>query len=209
MQLYGFSAGPFATNTYVLEEGGRAVIVDPGMHAAERISQLQAEKGWEIESVLLTHGHLDHVRDAGAFDVPVWIHPADAYMLEHGEPAQSRPLFEVESMPAIRDLHLLDETVGFDCLGQKMRVVHAPGHSPGSVLVVCDGLDFALVGDVIFQGSIGRTDLPGSDPLAMEATLKGPVADLSDSLQLLPGHGPATTMAAERASNPFLKQLGL
>ena len=204
MQLLGFTAGPFSTNTYIAVENGRAVVVDPGMHAAKQVRELQAEHNFEIDSVLLTHGHLDHVRDAGEFEVPVWIHQADEYMLAEGEPAASRPLFRVPPLPQVKQLHYLEPGSSFDCLGHGFEIIHAPGHSPGSVLLVSEELGFSFVGDVIFAGSIGRTDLPGSDPDAMLETLKGPVAGLSDSLQLLPGHGRITTMATERVSNPFL-----
>ena len=88
--------------------------------------------------------------------------------------------------------------------GLQLRVVHAPGHSPGCVMLVGDGVVFS--GDVLFRGAVGRTDLPDSDPAQMRESLRGPVWDLADELQVLPGHGAATTVAHERATNPFVRE---
>lgn len=212
MNLSGFAAGPYKTNTYLLEHAGAVTVVDPGMHTHDRIIAHLHEHSLTLEAIILTHGHLDHTRDAGdlarRFNVPVYIHPEDAFMLQAGKGGtpQTRALFDAEHMTPIEDLRLLvpGEKVTFG--GREFKVFHAPGHSPGSVLLVAE--DFALVGDVIFRGSVGRTDLAFADPAAMEATLRGPVWGLADELTLLPGHGPTTTMRAERVSNPFLTSLG-
>lgn len=212
MQLSGFAAGPYQTNTYVLSSETHAAVVDPGMHSAARVVDFLNDKNLTLEAVILTHGHLDHTRDAGElsrrYQVPVWIHPDDEFMLDKGQGlmGQSKMLFDAENMEDIDDLrHFTDgERVTF--VGHDLVVRHAPGHSPGSVLLV--GEKFAIVGDVVFRGSIGRTDLPYADPQVMDRTLRGPVAALDDSLRLLPGHGPTTTMRAERVSNPYVQHLG-
>ncbi|MDR7329449.1 MBL fold metallo-hydrolase [Corynebacterium guangdongense] len=209
MQLSGFAAGPYKTNTYLLATDTRAVVVDPGLHAADRVNAFLADKGLALEAIVLTHGHLDHTREAGdlaaAHSVPVWIHEDDAFMLEKGKggAAETQFLFSADQMIHPADLRFLRDGETYTFAETELTVRHAPGHSPGSVLLVAE--DFAIVGDVIFRGSIGRTDFPTADPAAMDETLRGPVWDLDDALALLPGHGPTTVMRAERAGNPFLK----
>lgn len=211
MKLSGFAAGPYQTNTYFLTTETHAVVVDPGMHTADRTVDFLAEHNLELDAVVLTHGHIDHTRDAGTitrrFGVPAYIHAADEFMLIDGRGVspQSRIVFDADNMTPIDEVRHLEDGETLTLLGEEFTIRHAPGHSPGSTLLVHE--DFALVGDVIFRGSIGRTDLPQSDPDAMEATLAGPVWELEDATLLLPGHGPTTTMRAERTTNPFLTQL--
>ena len=206
MRIAGFAAGPFQTNCYVVANGDRAFVIDPGMGAHEAVSQLVQEQGLTIEAVVLTHGHIDHIRDAAAFGVETFIHPADAFMLLRGEGVseQARQLHDASAMPSIGNPTPLEDGQTVEVAGVELRVVHAPGHSPGCVMLVADEVVFS--GDVLFRGAIGRTDLPDSDPAQMQESLRGPVWDLADELQVLPGHGPATTVAQERATNPYLRQ---
>lgn len=213
MQLMGFAAGPYKTNCYLLANEGRAVVVDPGMHAHDRVVETLNEQDLTLEAVVLTHGHIDHTRDAGQlalrYAVPVYIHADDAFMLEAGEGVsrESQVLFDAVNMTPVSDRRDLVDGETLTLAGVEFRLLHAPGHSPGCVILAADG--FAFTGDVLFKGAIGRTDLAHSDPAAMEESLRGPVWGLDDSLQILPGHGPATTMRAERTTNPFLLRLGL
>ncbi|MEM5985016.1 MBL fold metallo-hydrolase [Corynebacterium hesseae] len=206
--IYGFAAGPYKTNTYVVANGSRAFIVDPGMHTRERLEQLAREKFLEFEAVVLTHGHIDHTRDAAEFNLPVYIHPDDAFMLVDGSGVspESQMLFAAASMKQVADRRDLLGGETLSLVGLEFELLHAPGHSPGCVMLVAE--DFALTGDVLFKGSIGRTDLPHSDPAAMQRSLRGPVWGLDDSLAILPGHGPTSTMRRERATNPFLRAAG-
>ena len=212
MQLMGFVAGPYKTNCYLLANEGRAIVVDPGMHAHDRVVEALTGHNLTLEAVVLTHGHIDHTRDAGQlarrYSVPVYIHADDAFMLVAGEGVsrESQVLFDAANMTPVDDRRDLPDGQTLTLAGVEFRLLHAPGHSPGCVILVADG--FAFTGDVLFRGSVGRTDLANSDPAAMDATLRGPVWGLDDSLQLLPGHGPTTTMRAERTTNPFLVQLG-
>lgn len=206
MRIAGFAAGPFQTNCYVVANGDRAFVIDPGLGAHEAVSQMAQEQGLTVEAVVLTHGHIDHIRDAAAFGVETFVHPADAFMLLRGEGVseQARQLYDASAMPPIDNPTPLEDGQTLTVAGVDLRIVHAPGHSPGCVMLVADDVVFS--GDVLFRGSIGRTDLPDSDPEQMRESLRGPVWELDDELQVLPGHGPATTVAQERATNPYLRQ---
>ena len=206
MRIAGFAAGPFQTNCYVVANGDRAFVIDPGLGAHEAVSQMAQEQGLNVEAVVLTHGHIDHIRDAAAFGVETFVHPADAFMLLRGEGVseQARQLYDASAMPPIDNPTPLEDGQTLTVAGVDLRIVHAPGHSPGCVMLVADEVVFS--GDVLFRGSIGRTDLPDSDPEQMRESLRGPVWVLDDELQVLPGHGPATTVAQERATNPYLRQ---
>ena len=206
MRITGFVAGPFQTNCYVVANGDRAIVIDPGLGAHDVVARLADEKGFTVEAVVLTHGHIDHIRDAAAFGVETFVHPADAFMLLRGDGVseQARELHDASGMQPIDNPTPLADGQVLTVAGLQLRVVHAPGHSPGCVMLVGDGVVFS--GDVLFRGAIGRTDLPDSDPAQMHESLRGPVWELADELQVLPGHGAATTIAHERATNPFLRK---
>ena len=219
MQIAGFTAGPFGTNTYVViasadsASGSKpeAFVIDPGKDSHAQVMKIVEDAGAELVAVVLTHGHIDHTRDCAEFGVPVCIHPDDEVMLDPqwGAPGDFGRIFEVDSMKQPEDLRHLTagETMTFS--GMDFRIVHAPGHSPGSCLLIAAADEQVIfAGDVLFAGSIGRTDRPLGDPAAMDRTLAGPVWDLDDELTVLPGHGPATTVAQERATNPYLSAAG-
>lgn len=213
MQLHGFATGPYNTNCYVLSNEGQAIVIDPGMHAARHVQAALEETGAELVAVVLTHGHIDHTREAGdlarRFSVPVYIHPEDEFFLtdKNGVSVESQVLFDAASMIPIADLRHIEDGQVLSLAGLDLTVRHAPGHSPGCCMLEHE--QFCFTGDVLFRGSIGRTDLTGSDPAQMDASLRGPVWSLDDALQLFPGHGPATSMRQERATNPFLLELGM
>lgn len=206
--------GPFQTNCYLLfveDSSGdkRCAIIDPGLGALAAIQEEIAAQDAEVTDVFLTHGHIDHTRGAAEvaqfYNVAVSIHPDDAFMLTKpaaGVSAQIAVLFDAASMempPQI--VHVVDGQ-RISLAGVEFLIRHAPGHSPGCILAV--GEDLVFSGDVLFKGSIGRTDLPYSDPEAMEHSLETVVKNLPTDLPVLPGHGPATSVIAELRSNPFL-----
>lgn len=208
MEIMGFAAGPYQTNCYLAVENKCVTVVDPGMHTAEAINTYLLENDLELDQIILTHGHIDHTRDAGTLSarhrVPVFIHESDAFMLEDGAGVspQSQVLFDAFNMTPIKDLRFYGDGDTISIAGQDFEIKHAPGHSPGSCLLVSEEHCFA--GDVVFKGAIGRTDLLQSSPSDMDETLKNVVLELNDALVLLPGHGPTTTMRAERTTNPYL-----
>jgi glyoxylase-like metal-dependent hydrolase (beta-lactamase superfamily II) len=199
------TVGAFQENCYLVAdpEAGRGVLVDPGAEGA-RILRLVADARVALDAIWLTHGHLDHIGAVAevlrATPVPVYLHPADAMVYALAERAAATYGVPFEQPPAPdRALADGDELA----VGRfRFRVLHFPGHAPGQCAFVGDTI--ALVGDHIFAGSIGRTDLPLSDPAAMQRSLERAARELAPALTLLPGHGPATTMARELRDNPFL-----
>jgi hydroxyacylglutathione hydrolase len=217
----GFPAGSFQTNCYVVAPGAAAacVVVDPGQDAVEPLEALLAEHRLTPVAVLLTHGHFDHTFSVSpvcdGHDVPAWIHPEDRAMLADpmkGFSREAAAFFggRVE-MREPREVRTLDDGATLELAGLTLRVDHTPGHTRGSVVFTTDteeGVEVILAGDTLFAGSIGRTDLPGGDHAQMLVSLRDKLLTRDDSAVVLPGHGPTTTVGRERASNPFLQDLG-
>lgn len=218
MLLASFPAGPWQTNCYLVASADDAplVVVDPGVQALDPIERFVADKGVAVAGVLLTHGHIDHVASAAdvadRWGVPAWLHPAERELLSDAGPILPSSLNLARELgvdlrePA--DLRPLADGESVEVGGLTFGVRWAPGHRPGCVLLSLptpEGETLLFTGDVLFAGSIGRTDLPGGDPDAMAATLRDVVLSLPDDWAVLPGHGPDTTIGAERATNPFLK----
>jgi hydroxyacylglutathione hydrolase len=219
-------AAAFGTNCYVLapRAGEECLIVDPGIGVIDGIDEALRQHRIRPAAVLLTHGHADHVYSVtpvcGARDVPAYLHDADRYRLVDPLALIDPMLIALleqqfgkkatwEEPAGVRSL--TDGTV-LVLAGMSVRVDHAPGHTEGSVLFRLpvesgDGADVCVSGDVLFAGSIGRTDLPGGDHVAMLRSLATKILTLRDDTVVLPGHGPTTTIGTERASNPFLRGL--
>lgn len=230
MLVAGFPSAVFATNVYVVAPGPgeECVVVDPGMEVVPGVDELLREHRLRPAAVLLTHGHLDHtfsvVPVAGSRGIPAYIHPDDRELLADPMKGMGR---ESEQMFGGRlewqepeDVALLVDGATMSIAGLEVTVDHAPGHTPGSVMFrlpgapdSVSGLEVAptqtvLSGDVLFAGSIGRTDLPGGSHDQMLDSLRDKVLPLRDDSLVLPGHGGATTVGRERVSNPFLISLG-
>lgn len=225
----GFPAAAFATNCYVVATapGEECVVVDPGIGVVDTLRDLLSEHRLKPAAVLLTHGHVDHVYSVtpvcGSTGIPAVLHADDAYRLV--DPLASLDpallaMFEQQfsasaSWREPEDVRTVKDGDVLTMAGLAVRVVHAPGHTEGSVMFALDGVpdglpdgvaagSTVLSGDVLFAGSIGRTDLPGGDGAAMMRSLRDKVLTLPDDALVLPGHGPATTIGRERATNPYL-----
>ncbi len=225
MLIAAFPAGPWATNCYVVAPGPgeECVVIDPGMDAASGVADVVREHRLRPAAVLVTHGHIDHMfcvaPVAGAYDSVAYIHPADRQLLTDPLAGVSREtaamllghncsFAEPDEVAEVADGDRLD------LAGLSFTVDHAPGHTPGSVTFTteydeADSAGVLFSGDLLFAGSIGRTDLPGGDPATMLRTLATKVLPLDDSIVVLPGHGEQTTIGEERVSNPYLIGLNL
>ncbi|MDO5034117.1 MAG: MBL fold metallo-hydrolase [Actinomycetaceae bacterium] len=232
MRIELIESAALGENAYVVVPKGsdRALIVDPGIGTAEPISNFLKNEGLTAESVLLTHGHADHVWDAAAFDVPVYIPGPDMYRMD--DPMAYLPgfgSFGTWVRPA--DLREIPNQLFHPIEGMPMLMFPAPGHTEGSAIFLTEipagdlletnaalpsvrtgrgefevAQPLAFVGDVIFAGSVGRTDLPGGDETQMRHSLRTLANALDPATWLLPGHGPATNWQGEQSTNPYVKR---
>ncbi|MCF6471198.1 MBL fold metallo-hydrolase [Nonomuraea sp. MG754425] len=215
MLIAGFPAGAFQTNCYVVAPaaGEECVIVDPGQDATEGVDELLREHRLKPVAVLLTHGHLDHVWSVapvcGARDVPAWIHPDDRHLLSDpaaGWSDTSASLFGGITLSEPDDVRELSDGAVLPLAGLEFTVDHTPGHTRGSVSFRTPGDEVMFSGDLLFAGSIGRSDLPGGDYPTILRSLAAKCLPLPDDTVVLPGHGPQTTIGRERVTNPYLKE---
>lgn len=208
MEIRTFTGGGFGENAYlaVCEATRSCVAVDPGSGATELAAAIEDE-GLDLVAIVLTHAHLDHVEGVNevrrmAPAVPIWIH-SDALAMYRAVQSQAAMFgMRTEAQPEPTDEIVPGEPIAFGSCAFEVRF--APGHAPGHVILVSPEDRLALVGDVVFQGSIGRTDLPGGDLRTLMASIREQVLTLPDDTVLYPGHGPATTVGHERVGNPFL-----
>jgi glyoxylase-like metal-dependent hydrolase (beta-lactamase superfamily II) len=221
----GFPAGAFAANCYVIApaDGEECVIVDPGQDALDGIEEILAGHRLKPVAAVATHGHLDHIWSVaplcGAKDIPAYIHPDDRVLLS--DPGRGFPLgvgqqvFGGLTFTEPDDVRELADGMTLTLAGVEFVVDHAPGHTRGSVTFrLPPGIEGAgdpagtlLSGDLLFAGSIGRTDLPGGDYQTILASLARVCLPLPDETIVLSGHGPGTTIGSERRNNPFLAGL--
>lgn len=203
---------PFQQNCTLLwcEKTKKAAVIDPGGDL-ERIRDAISQSGVSVEKIILTHGHIDHAAGAAELrdELGVTIegpHRADDFLLQRL--AEQGQAYGIPARPVTPD-RWLDEGDTVTIGDLSLDVLHCPGHSPGSVVLVSKAERFAIVGDVIFQGSVGRVDLPGGDGKALIASIKDKLLPLGDDIAFICGHGPMSTLGQERQTNPFLQGEGL
>lgn len=220
----GFPAGSWGTNCFVIAPaaGEPCLIIDPGQDSISGVMEIVRENKLKPAAVLITHGHIDHAWSVAPlthdFAIPAFIHADDRARL--ADLAGSTIAANREALLAMtkgeleltepEDVRLVTDDEVLDMAGLKMRVRHAPGHTEGSVVFECAGDDetppLMFAGDLLFQGSIGRTDLEGGSMADMQRSLERIVLTADDQMIVLPGHGPQTTIGQERVSNPFLQK---
>ncbi|GAA2538232.1 MBL fold metallo-hydrolase [Winogradskya consettensis] len=224
MLVTGFPAAALGTNCYVLATGPgeQALIVDPGIGVIDQLDEVLAKHRLQPAAVLLTHGHFDHTFSVapvcGARGITAYVHPADREML--ADPMKGMGM-SLDQMLGGRftytepdDVAELTDGATLSLAGLEITVDHAPGHTGGSVIFRVPGSgtsweaeQICLTGDVLFAGSIGRTDLPGGNTSVMMTSLREKILPLADDTVVLPGHGSETTIGRERAQNPYLREL--
>ncbi len=200
---------PFQQNCTILicEATKRGAVVDPGGDVP-LIRRAIEQTGAQVEKIFLTHGHADHAGGAAELrellGVPIeGPQLGDKFLLDSLEASAARFGFASRDVAPDRWLEDGDHVTFGEA---RLDVRHCPGHTPGSVIFVNEPMQFCLVGDVLFQGSIGRTDLPGGDTATLMRSIRDKVLTLDDSMTFISGHGPLSTIGAERLHNPFLQQ---
>ena len=207
MNVASLTLGPFETNCFIVwNQAGDALVIDPG-YSAETILKFLEEHALQVVAYPLTHGHMDHVsalaRVYREHPAPVGLHPEDAAWA-FTEANAMPPFFDVPEAPPAIERAFAEGQVWEDA-GFRYRILETPGHTPGSVTLHFEDERAVFSGDVLFQGSVGRTDLPGGDARTLTASLRR-LADLPDDVTVYPGHGPLTSIGAEKRTNFFLKQ---
>jgi glyoxylase-like metal-dependent hydrolase (beta-lactamase superfamily II) len=208
------AVGPFFKNGFVLgcDETREAVLVDPGDEVAELLTAAQ-QQSLTIRHILLTHAHIDHINGVSAakqaLDVPIYLHHDDLFLYERAVEMGAMFGMKVEPAPPVDVFYTPGQTIAFGTLEACPH--HTPGHCPGGVCLEIRergkaGKDL-VVGDTLFAGSIGRTDLPGGDLNTLLASIRNVLFPFGDDARVYPGHGPATTIGQERRTNPFLRNL--
>lgn len=213
MLVAGFPAQMYATNCWVLAtgEGSECIVIDPGMpDVSLELAELLSKHRLKPVATLLTHGHLDHtfsvVPICDGYEIPAYIHSEDRNLLINPSAAVSaefRTTLSGMSFSEPKEVKELKSGEEFELVGIKIKAIHSPGHTRGSLMFLVDG-ETLLSGDVLFAGSIGRTDLPTGSNSDMQKTLINKVLSLSDQIRVLPGHGPETKIGYERKNNPYL-----
>lgn len=206
MQIKGMPLGPIGTNCYIVYDNGNALLIDPGAEA-DKIKAFLEREGLQVQAILLTHAHFDHIAALDdireVVDVDVYIHENELSWLSDPQMNGSYKLLgnEIVMKPAESTLKMGPMQIG----DFTFEVIHTPGHSPGSVSFLFDQHEFIISGDVLFYHGIGRTDLPGGSMKEIEATIQHKLYRLKESFTVYPGHGPQTTIGEEKQNNPFVR----
>ena len=217
MFVKSFPAPMYATNCWIIATGvgQECIIVDPGMpDISHEIEAIVTENKLKPVASFLTHGHLDHTFSikplADGYGIAAYIHSEDRKAITHPEILHGSQFINDFISDGVflepKRVENLKNGDSLEFVGLNVQAIHAPGHTPGSIMFVINE-ELLVSGDVLFAGSIGRTDTPLGSMDAMQKTLRSKVLPLDDSLRVLPGHGPQTSIKFERANNPYLKEL--
>jgi len=205
MLIEGLTVGPLEENCWIVGVAPRCAIVDPGAES-DRIFAAVERHGLEPERILLTHGHVDHIAHcahvAERYGIGVWVHPADAPLLAGPQWPELEALLGARPCPAPEGF--FEEGTPHEVAGLTLDVLHTPGHTPGGICLIDRESRSILVGDTLFAGGIGRTDLPGGDGPTLVRSIRDRLFALAGDWRCLPGHGPETSLERERLDNPFV-----
>jgi hydroxyacylglutathione hydrolase len=205
LEVVAIPNGQFAENCYLVaaRDSGEAVMIDPGEESARFLAELQ-NRDWSLKGIWLTHGHIDHIMGVGAVQAatgaPIYLHPYDRALYDDLPSYGAWVGVQLDPPPPPQFELVPGEPVRVGNVEFDVRFT--PGHSPGSVSFLGHGMIFG--GDVLFNGSVGRTDLPGGDASTLLATIQSEFLSLPDTTVVHSGHGPDTTIGVERVTNPFL-----
>jgi len=209
--IEGISGGPFGTNAYLVVDNAtkKCAIIDPGYDADKIWGEVLEQNGLELESIILTHGHIDHVTGVASLhkafpEIPILIHIDDAPQLTDTNIAAASML-GLPTYEPVEPTGYIEEGQPISVGETNFEVFHVPGHSPGHVALFNDKK--LISGDVIFAGSIGRTDLPGGDYHVLANSIVDKLIPLGDDVVVYPGHGPVTTIGQECMTNPFIREM--
>lgn len=200
---------PIGTNAIALiePEQKECVIIDAPAEAFDWATEVAEGHGCKIVALILTHGHWDHILDGWKFakqGIPTYGHAEDKLMFAEPSRMANYAMPGLEFEP-VRIDHWIEQGQKLNLLGTEMEIRHVPGHCPGNILVYLEDEAIAMVGDAIFAGSIGRYDLPGGDFSVLEGSIREQIYSLPDATKIYPGHGPTTTVAAEKEGNPLVR----
>lgn len=210
MQIRTLTTGPLATNAYLLThpESNEALLVDCPEGSHQAVGRIVNVESLRVAAILLTHGHWDHTVDLAAFQregALIHAHVKDQHLIEQPEVMRALMPPDLHVEPARIDVPVRDGQQ-LAWWGQQVEVRHVPGHCPGNVLFYFPETRAAFVGDAIFAGGIGRYDLPGGSLDELEQSIRHRIYTLPDDVMIFPGHGPRTTVAAEKKQNPFVHE---
>jgi glyoxylase-like metal-dependent hydrolase (beta-lactamase superfamily II) len=205
-----FSVGPLDNNLYLLTaaSGTEAIVVDPSLESEQVLAEI-SRRGLDVKRILITHAHIDHIHAVKRFHestgAPVWLHAADQPLYDRG--AEQAAGIGLSWQGSARIAHAIEDGEEVGVPGIEVRAIHTPGHSPGSVtFVTAEGL---IAGDVLFRGSVGRTDLPGGDWPTLVRSIRERLFRFPGETRVYPGHGPETTIGLEIRTNPFVGEPAL
>jgi len=206
MKIYPMALGPVDTNCYILSEGNRAVIIDPAGEPQKILNHLEKHQ-LTVESILLTHGHFDHIGAVNEveakYSVPIFAHKREKEYFERAAVNLSIQFGAAYTLSSDYDYRWLDEGSQIEILGHQVVVNHVPGHTPGSLTYYFKDLGLIFTGDTLFKGSIGRTDLQYGNHELLHTGIKTKLLTLPAQTVAYPGHGEATTIEEELQTNRF------